>query len=729
MMGRVRTLSRRGFLRGVGTTAGALVVGVGVGVDFRTPGAHAAAASDGPMPNAFVRVAPDNTVTVVIKHLDKGQGVTTGLTTIVADELDADWAQMRTVFAPADAEIYNNLFFGPFQGTGGSTSIANSWEQLRKAGAAARAMLVAAAADRWQVPADRIAVAKGVVTHAASRRHATFGELAIDAASMPVPKEVKLKPQTDWVYIGKHVPRIDSVPKTTGTAVYSMDVKRPDMLTAVVARPPRFGATVRSFDAAAARQVRGVVDVVRIPQGVAVLAGDTWSAIRGRAALQVDWDETKAEKRSTAAMLADYRKVAADAGLTAARRGDAQAALDSAARLVEAEFTFPYLAHAPMEPLNGVIEMKPDGTVEIWAGSQLQTVDQGAVAAILDLKPQQVRINTVWAGGSFGRRSTPDADYISEMAALAKATGGKAPIHLIWTREDDIRGGRYRPMFYHTLRAGLDSAGKICGWEHHIVGQSFLIGTPLEAMVVKNGVDEVAVEGAADIPYAIPNLTVVWHKVDSPVTTLWWRSVGHSHTAQAVEVTVDRLAEAAGKDPVDIRLALLEGHPRHAAVLRLAAEKAGWGENLPPRRGRGVALHASYGSYLAMVADVTANADGSIRVDRVVAAVDCGVPVNPDVIRAQIEGGIGFGLGAALRSEITLTDGVVDQSNFDGYEPLRISDMPTVEVHIVPSGEPPTGIGEPGVAPIAPAVTNAIFKATGLRLYSLPWGLDRRKGA
>jgi isoquinoline 1-oxidoreductase beta subunit len=546
---------------------------------------------------------------------------------------------------------------------------------------------------------------------------------------MPVPPEVRLKHLKDWVYIGKHVPRIDSVVKTTGKAVYAMDVKRPGMLTAIIARPPRFGAVAASFDATSAKQIKGVVDVVRIPQGVAVLGSDTWSAIRGREAPRVVWDDSQAEKRSTAAMLDDYRKAAAAPGLSAAQRGDARAAPKGAAKIVEAEFTFPYLAHAPMEPLNGVIEMKPDGTVEIWAGSQLQTVDQGAVAAILGLKPQQVTINTLWAGGSFGRRATPNADYFSEMAMLAKATGGRAPIHLVWTREDDIKGGRYRPMFYHTVRAGLDHAGNVMGWEHHIVGQSFLVGTPMEALVVKDGVDATAVEGAADMPYAIPNFAVEWHRVESPITTLWWRSVGHSHTAQAVEATIDALAEAAGKDPVEFRLALLKSHPRHARVLRLAAEKAGWGESLPAGRGRGVAVHESFRSYLAMVADVTTNADGSIKVDRVVAAVDCGVPVNPDVIRAQVQGGIGYGLGAALRNKITLTDGVVDQANFDGYEPLRISDMPAVEVHVVPSNEAPTGIGEPGVAPVAPAVTNAIYKATGKRLYSLPWSLDARKGA
>jgi isoquinoline 1-oxidoreductase beta subunit len=720
-----RPLSRRSFLGNVSAAAGALVVATTI--SLRGGSSRAATMTDVPAPNAFIRVGSDNTVTVIIKHLDKGQGVSTGLTTIVADELDADWAQMRCVFAPANAEIYNNLLYGPLQGTGSSTSIANSWEQLRKAGAAARATLIAAAADQWNVRADDITIDRGVVIHAASGKRATFGDLAAKAATMPVPAAVTLKDPKDWIYIGKHVPRLDSVAKTTGRAVYAMDVKRPGMLTAVVARAPRFGATLASFDATTAKQVKGVVDIVKIPQGVAVLARDTWSAIKAREALKIVWDDTKAEKRSSATMLADYRQTAAGQGLPAAKRGDAAAALKGAAKIIEAEFVFPYLAHAPMEPLNGVIEVKPDGTAEIWAGSQLQTLDQGAVAAILGLKPEQVTVNTLWAGGSFGRRATPTADYFSEMAMIAKATGGNAPIHLVWTREDDIRGGRYRPMFYDKVRAGLDAAGNLVAWEHRTVGQSFMIGTPMEVFAVKNGVDAMAVEGAADMPYAIPNLTVDWYVVQSPVTTLWWRSVGHSRTAQTVEVMINELALAAGKDPVDFRLALLAGHPRHAAVVRLAAEKSGWGATLAAGNGRGVAVHESFNTYVAMVADVIANADGSIAVDRIVAAVDCGVPVNPDVIRAQVEGGIGYALGAALRNKITLTDGVVDQANFDGYEPLRISDMPKIDVHIVPSKEAPTGIGEPGVPPVAPAVTNAIRAATGKRLYSLPWGLDVRK--
>jgi isoquinoline 1-oxidoreductase subunit beta len=719
------TPSRRQFLQTTAALAGALVVAAQpeiCEVVAATPRAP-------PQPNAFIKIAADNSVTVIIKHLDKGQGVTTGLATIVADELDADWTQIRTEFAPSDAARYNNLAFGAIQGTGGSTSIANSWAQLRNAAAAAKAMLRAAAAVSWHVPANEISVEKGVLVHAASGKRASFGELAAKAATMPVPARVTLKDAKDWIYIGKSVRRIDSVAKTTGKAIFALDVKRPGMLTAVLTRPPRFGGTVKSFDATAAKARKGVVEVVQVPQGIAVLANDTWSAIKGRQELKIEWDDTKAEKRSSEEIFAEYRKLAGQPGRPAARRGDAVAALKSAANVIEAEFLFPYLAHAPLEPLNATIELKPDGGAEIWAGSQFQTVEQATAGAILGIKPTDVAIHTLWAGGSFGRRASPNADYIAELAEIAKASTKKAPIHLVWTREDDIGGGHYRSVTLHRIRAGLDAKGNLIGWDHHIVNQSIMIGTLLEAAMVKDGVDESSVEGASDIPYAIPNLAVEWHQATSPVPVLWWRSVGHTHTAQAVEVMIDEAAQAAGRDPYLFRLDLLQDHPRHAEVLKLAAEKAGYGEKLPAGRGRGIAVHDSFHTFVAMVADVTVSPDGSVKVDRIVAAVDCGVPVNPDVIRAQIEGGAGFGLGAALRNGITLKEGLVEQSNFDGYEPLRISDMPKVEVHIVSSMEAPTGIGEPGVPPVAPAVTNAIFTATGKRLHSLPWDFSALRRA
>ncbi len=717
--------SRRGLLAG----AGALVVA------FRLDPKPARAAP-GPnladvkaQPNAFVRIGADDTVTVVIKHLDMGQGNTTGLATILADELGADWAKVRTEFAPADAALYNNTLMGPIQGTGGSTAVANSWFQLRKAGAAAREMLTAEAAFRWKVPVAEITVADHLVRHAPSGRQARFGELAASAASLPVPSEPRLKDPSEWTLIGQKVPRLDSVAKTNGTAVYSLDIRRPNQVTAVVARAPRFGATVKSFDAAAARKVAGVLDVVQVPTGVAVIARDTWSAMKGREALTVAWDDSTAETRSSDAILAEYRERAKSPGLTASERGDPQAALKGAAKVVEAEFTFPYLAHAAMEPLNATIERAADGGYDVYAGFQFQTVEQATMAAILGVTPDRVRLHSNWAGGSFGRRATPTADYLAEAATVLKASGEKAPVHLVWTREDDMAGGYYRPTVLHRVRAGIDGKGAVVGWDHVMVGKSIMIGSPFEAMIVKNGVDSTTVEGASDTAYALPAYRFGVHNGREGVPVLWWRSVGHTHTAHVMEVIIDELAHAANVDPVAYRLSLLTQAPRLSGVLKLAAEKAGWSAK-PQEQGRGlgVAVHESFGSYVAMVADVTAR-DAAIRVNRIVAAVDVGVPVNPDVIRAQVEGAVGFALSAVLRNRITLKEGHVQEHNFDAYEPTRMSEMPKVEVHIVPSQVAPTGIGEPGVPVLGPSIANAVFAATGRRVRSLPLDLSGVKGA
>ena len=723
---RASRVSRRDLLKGSAAIGGALVIATHIPL----PGlaAEEAAPKLAPMPNAFIRIAPDDTVTVIVKHLDKGQGVMTGLTTIVADELGADWPQMRAEFAPADVALYKNLAFG-VQGTGGSTSVANSWMQLRLAAAAAREMLATAAAAQWRVPASAITVDKGVVAHAVSGRTARFGELAASASVLPVPQNPTLKDPSAFRLIGsRDVKRIDTPAKITGKTIYAMDVKRPNMVYAVLARAPKFGGKVQSFDTGAAKAVVGVVDVVQVPMGVAVLATNTWAAKRGRDALKTAWDHSKAETRSSADIRADYRQRARDAGLPAVMSGDAAKALASAARVVEGEFEFPYLAHAPMEPLNCVVELTGSGC-EIWAGSQFQTVEQGSVAALLGIKPEQVKINTLYAGGSFGRRATPNADYIVEAAAIAKASGGQRPVHLVWTREDDIQGGWYRPMVYHKVRAGLDADGRIIAWDHHIVAQQIMEGTPFEQFTVRNGVDLFSIEGIPDMPYAVPNVAIAVHPVHAPVPVLWWRSVGHTHTAQVVEVMIDDLARTAGKDPVEFRLALLQDHPRHAAVLKLAAEKAGWGSALGKGRGLGIAVHESFHTYVAQAAEVTVGDGGRFKVDRVVCALDCGIAVNPDVVVAQMEGGVGYALGTALRNKITLTGGAVDQSNFHDYEPLRIGDMPKVEVHIVPSSEPPTGVGEPGVPAVAPAVSNAIFAATGRRLRSLPFSDSAMQGA
>ncbi len=667
--------------------------------------------------NPFVRIATDDTVTVVVKHLDKGQGVTTGLPTIVAEELDAAWAQMRFEFAPADAGRYNNLFWGPMQGTGGSSSIANSWTQLRTAAAGARAMLTEAAARRWGVPAAEIRIAGGVLSH--GDRSARFGELAAEAATITPPEKPPLKSPDDFRLIGTHVPRLDSASKTDGSATFTIDVERPGAVVAVVAHPPRFGARVGSFDDGAARAVAGVADVVEIPRGVAVLADSYFSATRGRDALEIEWDETQAEKRGSDELIGHYRELLAQPGGVARNDGDVEAAFAGAARTVEAEFTFPYLAHATMEPMDCVVELGPD-RCDIWTGCQVQTMDQNAAARITGLSPDKVHIHTLFAGGSFGRRAVPDSDFVAEAVMIAKAIGGRAPVKLQWSREDDMRGGRYRPMSVHRLRAALDPEGRPLGWSHRLAIQSILKGTPFEGMV-QNGIDATAVEGARGLPYGIPNLRVEAHSPEVGVPTLWWRSVGHTHNGFVTEVFVDQLAAAAGRDPVEFRRELLAGHPRHLGVLERAAAEAGWGAPLGEGRARGIAVHESFGSFVAEVAEIRMNDDGGFAVERVVCAVDCGIAVNPDVIRAQMEGGIAYGLSAALREQITLVEGRVQEGNFDRYRPLRISEMPRVEVHIVASTEPPTGVGEPGVPPIAPAVANALYAATGEPVTALPF--------
>jgi isoquinoline 1-oxidoreductase beta subunit len=717
----IENYSRRDFLKATGglTLALTLPPVLAQSGPGRTAGTMPAGAAF--EPNAFVRVGADSSVTVIAKHLEMGQGTYTGLATLVAEELDADWRQVRVEGAPADAKRYNNLLWGAAQGTGGSTAIANSFDQMRKAGATARAMIVAAAAQRWKVPEKEITVAKGVVAHRSGKR-ARLGELVADAARLPVPTEVKLKDPKAFVLIGTPVPRIDAREKSTGRAVFTQDMKLPGMLTAVVAHPPRFGGKVKSFDAAKARAVKGVVDVVAfstpVTAGVAVLATDFWSAKKGRDALAVEWDDTAAFRLGSAEIMAEYRRLAGQAGAVARNDGDAAAALAGAARTFEAAYEFPYLAHAAMEPLNCVVRLSGDGC-EVWNGEQLHTGDQHALAALLDIKPEQVRINMLYAGGSFGRRANPLSDYVLEAAAIAKAHGAKAPVKLVWTREDDMRGGFYRPMYHHALKAGLDGAGNLVAWQHRIVGQSILTGTAFEKMLVKEGIDATSVEGASTLPYAVPNLRVELHSPKAGVPVQWWRSVGSTHTAFSTECFLDEIARAAGKDPFQFRRGLLGKHPRHKAVLELAAQRAGWGKPLPKGRTRGIAVHESFNTFVAQVVEISQAGD-AFRVERVVCAVDCGIAVNPNVVAMQMESGIGYGLSAALTGAITLKDGVVEQSNFHDYPVLRINEMPRVEVHIVPSRAKPTGVGEPATPVIAPALANALYRATGKPARSLP---------
>jgi len=728
-------VSRRRFVQG----AGVLVLG------WQLPAAFAAAPQAGKAdaftPNAFLSIDAQGRVTVYAKHVEMGQGAYTGLATLVAEELDADWSQVRVEGAPADTARYKNLAMG-IQGTGGSTAMANSFQQMREAGAAARAMLVGAAAQAWKVDPATITVRAGVVRHAASGRQAGFGELAAAAARQPVPGKVKLKSPKEFGLIGKSsLRRADSADKVHGRAMFTQDVKLPGMLVAMAAHAPRFGATVASYDASAALAVPGVVAAVAFEgsphrsAGVAVLARNTWAARTGRDALKVKWDESRAYTEGSADILARYREAASRPGTPAAARGNVEAAFANAATVIEADYEFPYLAHASMEPLNCVVQLG-EGQCEIWNGEQFQTMDQKAVAEYLGIAAERVRINQLYAGGSFGRRASPQADYVLEAVAIARAArkaGIEAPVKMVWTREDDMRGGYYRPLYLHRARLALDPKGRLQAWHVRVVGQSLIKGTVFEQGMIKNGIDATSVEGLSDLSYQVPNLSVELHTPDDvPVPVQWYRSVGHTHTAFTAETLIDEAAHAARRDPVALRRELLKGHPRHLAALDQAVRAAGWDRPLAAgrdgaRRGRGVAVHESFNTVVAQVVEITVNRDGELKVDRVVCAVACGLAINPDVVKAQMEGGIGFALSMALHGAITLEKGAVVQSNFHDYPLLRINEMPRVEVHIVPSQDAPTGVGEPGVPPLSPALANAIFAATGERVRTLPIKTPLRK--
>ncbi|MDQ6683752.1 MAG: xanthine dehydrogenase family protein molybdopterin-binding subunit [Pseudomonadota bacterium] len=712
-------LSRRAVLQ----TAGAgLVVGFswfasGV-AEAALPGSEGTAA--GPLaPNAFVRVGTDDLVTVICKHHEMGQGNTTGLASLVADELDADWALVRTEYAPSDATLYNNLAFGPLQGTGGSSAISNSFLQYRAAGATVRAMLVAAAAETWKVPAAEIKTQANSLTHPSGKR-ASYGEMASAAARQKPPANPTLKTPAQFVYIGKDgaSPRVDSPSKCNGSAVYTIDLKLPGLLTAVIAWPPSFGAKLRSFDAVAAKQVKGVIDVVQVPEGVAVVAVGTWAALQGRRALKMQWDETATTALDSEALFARYRHQAALPGQPFSRPANTLPPSAPAVKSIEAVYEFPFLAHAAMEPMNCVAWLH-DGMLETWSGHQFPSFDHMAAAKAAGLPMEKVQLHTLISGGSFGRRANAWSDFTVAAVNVAKALGGKAPVRLQFTREDDTGAGLYRPQYVHAVKVGLDAKGSIASWQHGICGQSIMAGTPMEGMM-KDGVDPTSVEGVTPTIYALPMLSGDVHSPTLAVKPLWWRSVGNTHTAYVMETMMDELAAAAGKDPLAFRLALLGDNKRAANVLKLAAEKAGWGKG--GRRGTalGLAVHESFGSFVAQVAEVSM-AGGKVKVERVVCAIDCGIAVNPDVVRAQMEGCIGFALGALYYGEIEIRGGRAVQRNFDTYRSLRIHEMPQVEVHIVASNDAPKGVGEPGVPPLAPAVANAVARLGGPRVRRLPF--------
>lgn len=713
---KTKSASRRRFLKSSSALAGALVIGFVLPDGRGRFEARAQPQAKTPIPpNAFVRVGKDGSVTVLVKHLEFGQGVNTSLPMMVAEELDCDWSRVRGDLAPAGPE-YAHTGFG-MQMTGGSSSVWNSYEQMRTAGAQARLMLMQAAAAQWKVKLDQVRTSKGYVIGPGGRK-LSYGQLVDAAAKLPVPDKVTLRKASDFTVIGKPTRRLDSMDKVTGKAQFGLDVKRPDLHTAVVAHAPVFGAKVRGFNADAVKAVPGVTHVIETSHGVAVVATNFWSAKKGRDALKVDWDLGPVASLSTEGLRAQYAQAAqqppAEAKL--ARKPDQPDAMKGAARTVVAQYEVPFLAHAPMEPLNCTVEVRGDGA-ELWVGSQFQTVDQAAAAKVLGLQPSQVKLNTMLAGGGFGRRANPVSDYVVEACEIAKKA--KVPVKTVWTREDDIRGGFYRPMYVHRVQAGLDDKGALTAWNHVIVGSSIVGGTPFEAMMVKEGIDPTSVEGVADTPYAIPNMQVTLVTTQPGVPVLWWRSVGHSHTAFVMETMIDELAAAAKKDPVAYRRELLAKNPRMLGVLELAASKSGWGSALAAGRARGIAVHESFGSACAQVAEVSIE-EGAIRVHRVVAAFDCGLAVNPMTVEAQVQSAVAFGLSAALYGQITFKDGQVQQSNFHDYRVLRIPQMPRVEVYLVPGGEKPTGVGEPGTPPIAPAVANAVFALKGKRLRTLP---------
>jgi isoquinoline 1-oxidoreductase subunit beta len=706
--------SRRGLLLGAAAVSGAFVVG------FR-PAATRAQTSAVRALTPYIRIGSDNRVTILSAHMDMGQGIYHGIATLVNEELRADWSQIDVIGGAGNPKAFGNIAWGgAIQGTGGSTGLGSSFDRYRQAGAAARQMLVAAAARDWSVPASEITIEKGVVRHGA--KQATFGALAEKAAALQAADNTPLREPKDWIYIGKEretLAKFDSRRKSIGQEQFTIDVKLPGLLTAVMIHPPLFGATLKSFDAAKAKAMPGVVDVVATPRGVAVVADNMWRAMKAREAVTVAWDETKAETRSSTELMANYRDTAKKAGgANAANAGDVEAAFRGAAKVLEATFEFPYLAHAALEPMNAVARIE-NGRVDVWGGHQMPDIYQAIAAQVAGVTPDKVTMHVMKTGGGFGRRAVIDGDVIVEAVAVSRALGGR-PVRVQWTREDDTRGGRYRPAYVHYLRAGLDKDGNVTAWRNHIVGQSIVTGTPFAQGLVKNGVDITSVEGAQKLPYAFPNMRVDLTTTEIGVPVLWWRAVGSTHTAYAVEAFMDELAEAAGKDPVQFRLAMMKESPRHAGVLRLAAEKAGWGQPIPAGRFRGVALAESFDSFVAQIAEVSIE-NGQPKVHRVVCAVDCGVAVNPDNIRAQMEGGIGFGLGAVMKSQLTLDKGRVVEGNFDAYEVLRLDEMPQVEVHIVPSTAKPTGVGEPGVPPIGPAVANALYQADKKRRRVLPF--------
>ncbi|MFA9461709.1 xanthine dehydrogenase family protein molybdopterin-binding subunit [Thiohalorhabdus sp. Cl-TMA] len=713
MSGNRATTSRRSFLKASAAVGGGLVLGL----RLPTGGRYAEAADMPPgqgdfEPNAWIRISSDDQVTIIVGRSEMGQGVLTAMPMLVAEELEADWTRLTTEFAPAD-RAYTNPLLGR-QATGGSTAVRGAWRPLREAGATARAMLLAAAAERWGVRPEACRAENQVVRHPESGRRATYGELAEAAAGQQVPEAVFLKEPGQFRLLGKPTDRLDAPEKVDGSAVYGMDVTLPGLLTAQVARCPVIGGRPGRFDAEAARRVPGVRDVFEIESGVAVVAEGFWPAQKGREALQVEWDYGEHADLSTAGIQRQFRE-AADSGeaVSARGEGDIRQALSSAARTVEAEYEVPFLAHACMEPMNCTARIE-EGICEVWVPTQDQSSTQQVAAEVSGVDPDRVYVHTTYLGGGFGRRS--HTDFVADAVETAKKA--KAPVKVIWTREDSTRHDRYRPATYNRLAATLDSSGAVTGWKHRIAGPSIMAYNGM--LQEDQKLDPSSLEVAQDVPYAVPNIHVDYAMSNTPVPLWWWRSVGASQNGFIREAFFDEVAAAAGADPFELRRRLLRDHPRHLHVLELAAEKAGWGSPLAEGRSRGIAVVHSFGSYCAEVAEVSVGADKAVRVHRVDVAIDCGQRVNPEIIAEQMESGVAYGLSAALQEAVTVQRGQVQQSNFDDYPILRMDQMPEVHVHMVESDQDPGGIGEPGTPPIAPALANAVFAATGDPVRRLP---------
>lgn len=717
-------LSRRSFLKTSAMVGGGLIIGYYIPgallnqamKQAKAQGARAAAPTVYP-PNAFIQIAPDSTVSIVINKCEMGQGVFTSMSQLIAEELDCDWAKIRPVAAAVDP-VYNHTMFGPLQITGGSSSLTSSYDQYRKIGASARMMLVQAAADKWKVDPSSLKTENGFVVHSQKGR-LPYGEIAEAANKLPMPKDVPLRDSKHFKFIGKSVRRLDAQEKSTGKAVYGIDVRIPNMVRVMLVRPPVFGATLKSFDAKAAKAVPGVIDVVRVGNKVAVLGKNTWAARQGRDAVKADWNTKGKDGISSASLLADYKKAASSPKLTPKASPEAvkEAAADEAALI--AEYEFPYLAHAAMEPLNCTIHY--DGkTAEIWSGHQMPTVDRNYAAQIFGLSNDKVKVNSVYAGGSFGRRASKDADYIAEACEVAKVL--KRPMQLVWSREDDMKGGYYRPLAYHRARIKTGKGGTPEAWHHTIVSQSIMQGGVM-ASLFGDGADPTVTEGVTDSHYDIPKMQVDLQMPTLDIPVLWFRSVGHTHTAYVMETLMDELSHHAKKDGLAYRRALLHKSARHVAVIDLLKKKSPWGKKPPKGHAYGVAIHESFNTVVGQVAEVSI-VDGVPKIHHVWSAVHCGRVVNPEGAKTQIAGGIVFGLSAALHGNLEIEKGAVTTTNFDRYPVLRMNEMPKVDVFFVESQDNPTGLGEPGVPPIAPAVANALFALTGKRIRKLPIRLE-----